>query len=128
MELTKLQSLEVDTLNNNQALKGLDSLQDLVVWNVIECVVDENPFRFFGRELGNLISLKEVDITFNYGRQMEQVLIELLFNRRSRMQLQSITWRFTETVTSEVLKWMSLEVLLHGGMENLRKLHLFIPL
>ena len=68
------------TLYSNRALKDLDSLQEMVVWNVIGCLVDENLFRSLGRELANLISLREVDITFYDATQMAQVLMELLAN------------------------------------------------
>ena len=80
MELTQLQSLELKTLYSNRALKDLDSLQEMVVWNVIGCLVDENLFRSLGRELANLNSLREVDITFYDATQMAQVLMELLAN------------------------------------------------
>ena len=128
MELTQLRSLELGRLYSNEALKDLDSLQELVVWNVMECMVDEDPFRSLGRELGNLISLREVDITFYDAAQMEHVLMELLSNEHIRMRLDSITWRFTKPVTSEGLRWMAPEVLLHQRMEHLKKLHLIIPL
>ncbi len=128
MELTQLQSLELGTLYSNRALKDLDSLQEMVVWNVIGCLVDENIFRSLGRELANLISLREVGITFYDATQMAQVLMELLANEHIRMRLDSITWRFTKPVTGKGLKWMAPEVLLHQGMEHLKKLHLVIPL